>query len=151
MGRLNEILAKTRVENKKKAAAEVENNVVEVMDFRPDNISQEVWDLIQENGELATRRLNEILHSPRFPRLRASDQAKLIALAQNRAYGMPHNNNATGSKRSGSVSDVTQAELNDLAARAALPEYRRSGIPREDTIDDAEVVESKPSPKLRRR
>ena len=136
MGRdMRAMLAKVKAEDKAKVEAEVESGEVRVMDFRPDNISQEVWDLIQENGELATMRLNEILSSPRFHRIRASDQAKLIALAQNRAYGMPQMAAKDASKRQAGSSDVTQAELNNLVYKATLPEYKRV-----NRIDDAEIV-----------
>lgn len=138
MGRLNDILAKQQVSDKALVEKETESGVVEVMDFRPDNIPQEIWDLIQENGELATRRLNEILSGPRFHRLRAGDQAKLIALAQNRAYGLPETNRVDTSKRKAGTSDVTQAELNALVGRATLPEYRRIG--KAANVEDAEVV-----------
>ena len=113
---------------------------VERMDSRPDDISAEVWDMIQENGELATTRLNEILSSPRFLRIRASDQAKLIALAQNRAYGSPKQNRADN-KRSGKLVDVTAHELGELAQRATLPEYKQSAkIAYNSQPDDADEL-----------
>ncbi len=99
---------------------------VERLDSRPDDITAEVWDLMQENGELATQRLNEILTSTRFLRLRASDQAKLIALAQNRAYGSPKQNRDNENRRGGKLIDATASELGDLLRRASLPEYKRS-------------------------
>jgi hypothetical protein len=133
---LNELIAATQSSSKAKVAEETADGVVEVVSFKPDNISQEVWDLIQENGELATRRLNEILVGPRFHRLRAGDQAKLIALAQNRAYGMPLTNNVDKSKTRTGTGDVTQAELNKLAGRAALPEYKKIN----QHVEDAEIV-----------
>lgn len=139
MGRINELLSKTRASDQAKVDADVESGVVEVMDFRPDNIPQEVWDLIQENGQLATQRLHEILSGPRFHRLRAGDQAKLIALAQNRAYGLPKSDRSDTGKRKAGATDVTQAELNNLASRAALPEYRRV----QTDVEDAEVINVK--------
>jgi hypothetical protein len=74
-------------------------------------------------------------------RLRAGDQAKLIALAQNRAYGMPKTNNAASqaNRKRGGASDVTAATLRDLASRAALPEYKQSGKSLED-IEDATIL-----------
>ena len=98
---------------------------VERLNARPDDVPSDVWDLMLENGELATTRLHEILLSPRFPRLRASDQAKLIALAQNRAYGTPKQNRVDP-KRGGQLIDVTAHELGKLVERAALPEYKKS-------------------------
>lgn len=136
MGRLSDIIAKQQDQDKRLVDEQVETGAVEVMDFKPDNIPQEVWDLILENGELATRRLNEILTSPRFHRLRAGDQAKLIALAQNRAYGLPATQKSDASKRVAGASDVTQSELQRLTSRAALPEYRRNA-----KIEDAEIMD----------
>lgn len=104
------------------AATEAE---LERMDGRPEDIPEDVWEMIQENGRLATERLHEILISPKFMRLRAGDQAKLISLAQNRAYGMPKTNKVDPNKHRGTLIDVTASELNDLAHRATLPEYKR--------------------------
>lgn len=140
MGRLSDLVAKSSTKTAEVLEEETKDGVVEVLDGRPDNIPAEVWDLIQENGELATKRLNEILTSPRFHRIRAGDQAKLIALAQNRAYGMPQSNRDNSSKRQTNASDVTQAALNALASRAALPEYRRSN---NAVVEDAVIVPPK--------
>ena len=98
---------------------------VERLNVKPDDVPAHVWDLILENGELATVRLNEILSSPKFLRIRAGDQAKLIALAQNRAYGTPKQNRIDP-KKGGQLIDVTAHELGKLVERAALPEYKKS-------------------------
>lgn len=132
MGRLDGLLAK--VEQKKEENVEAE---VELLDFRPDDIPDDVWQLIQENGRLATERLNEILASPKFMRLRAGDQAKLIGLAQERAYGKPKVNSSRGQGRGAKFTDVTARELSDLAHRTTLPEYSRSKL---TDIEDAEEL-----------
>lgn len=135
MGRAKQLQAQAAVEQAKVVEAEVEEH-----SLRPDDIPKDVWNLVQENGRLATERLNEILASPRFPRLRAGDQAKLIALAQNRAYGMPKTNNAAAAanRKRGGASDVTAATLRNLASRAALPEYKRSG--KLEDVEDATIL-----------
>ncbi|NKB39641.1 MAG: hypothetical protein GKR86_01040 [Ilumatobacter sp.] len=122
MGRANDALNKISAD----AANVVDiSGELERMDGRPENIPQHVWDMIRENGELATTRLNEILSSPRFARLKASDQAKLIGLAQTRAYGAPVANRVeSGNKRRGGARDVVQSELDNLAYRSSLPEYK---------------------------
>ncbi len=132
MGRLDGLLAK--VEQKKEEQVEAE---VERVDFRPDDIPEDVWQLIQENGRLATERLNEILASPKFLRLRAGDQAKLIGLAQERAYGKPKVNTTRGNARGARFTDVTAGELAELAHRTTLPEYKRSRLA---DIEDAEEL-----------
>lgn len=93
-----------------------------------ERISDHDWALMQENGSLATLRLNELLKSKRFHRLKASEQARIIQLAQDRAYGRPD----PGIKRSVKLTlsggaDATAQALADLSAKARLPEYRTSG------------------------
>lgn len=133
MGRATQLLQTVQVSAEERVEAEVER-----LDHRPDNIDAETWALIQENGRLSTERLNEILRSPRFMRLRAGDQAKLIGLAQNRAYGMPQTNRADAGKRKGQVGDVVAAELRNLVERTTLPEYKMTKATIE--IDDAEEL-----------
>lgn len=134
MGRLDNLLVQASVENEKAVEAEVED-----LSFRPDNIDAETWSLILENGQLATLRLNEILRSPNFHRMKAADRAKIIQLAQNRAYGLPaQNKSGEGGKKKAGVGDVTAAELRDLASRAALPEYRSTKIAMD--VEDAEEI-----------
>lgn len=116
-------------------ALEVE---VEAISMRPADVPADVWDLIQDNGRLATERLNDLLKSPRFMRYKPADQARLIALAQNRAYGTPKSNRADTNKRRGGMTDVTAASLRGLVSRATLPEYRQTPVP------DADVKYDKP-------
>lgn len=115
------------------------NGEVEQLNARPDDVPSDVWDMMLENGELATTRLNEILTSARFSRLRASDQAKLIALAQNRAYGTPKQNRVDP-KRGGQLIDVTAHELGRLVERAALPEYKKSAKAEYNAQPEAEEL-----------
>jgi hypothetical protein len=93
---------------------------------QPDHIDADTWALIQDTGRLACERLYAILSDPKFLRLRAGDQAKLIALAQTRAYGVAV---AKKEARRGRIIDVTAEELRDTATRAALPEYRKIDTP----------------------
>ena len=123
MGRLE--IAAQKIAEAKEAEA-VEN--VEEMSAKPDDIPADVWNLIQENGRLATERLHQILSSPKFTRLRAGDQAKLIALAQNRAYGNPKVSGAGEAKKKVGRHDVIANELAQQAYRASLPEYKRAQI-----------------------
>ena len=113
------------------------------LDTAPASIPEDVWALMQDNGRRATELLHELLHSTRFHRLKAGDQAKLIALAQTRAYGSP---DAVAreriSRRSGAV-DVTAQHLSDLATRASLPEYRRHAA---ESAAGAEPADAELSP-----
>ncbi len=115
MGRALQLQEQAKAEAAKEVEVEIEEH-----SLRPDDVPADVWELIQENGRLATERLNELLSSPRFSRLKASDQARLIALAQNRAYGMPKTNNAAAAanRKRGGASDVTASTLRNLAERA---------------------------------
>lgn len=110
--------------------ADLEGEVVNLN--QPDNIDADTWALIQDTGRLACERLWEILSSERFMRVRASDQAKLIKLAQDRAYGVAAVRKEAARKLNGF--DVTAEELRDLEKRAKLPEYR---------VVDAEVLEER--------
>ena len=91
---------------------------------KPDNVPAHVWEMMLDNGEKATELLNELLHSPNFKRLRTSDQVKLIKLAQDRAYGTPQSAKVDTAK--GRVIDMTAVEMNALAKRAELPEYKQT-------------------------
>lgn len=104
---------------------------------KPDEMPADVWELVQENGRVATERLHEILTSERFKRLRASDQAKLIKLAQDRAYGVPTASRASD-KKGGPVIDMTSEEMRAIANRAKLPEYRYAETANVKGVDDAE-------------
>lgn len=100
----------------------------EEVSMKPDEIPEDVWAIVQESGREATNRLHELLVSPKFTRLKTSDQTKLISLAQNRAYGLPKTSRADLNKRRGRITDATAFALNDQAARAALPEYKQTVI-----------------------
>ena len=138
MGRLDHAIA--QMQEREEAAVEKE---IEQMATKPDDVPADVWELIQDNGRLATQRLNSLLSSPRFARFKVADQAKLIALAQDRAYGKAKTNSAAiEAKRRSSAVDATAASLNELARKAALPEYRNSG--NADEIEDAVVLDENP-------
>lgn len=132
MGRLDQTLPQVQ-EGAANHKAEAIDAEVEELNARPLDIPADVWAVIQENGRLATEKLHDILASPRFDRLRAGEQAKLIALAQNRAYGLPKSNNAAASAKRGAI-DGTRHQLGELVHRATLPEYKMSAI------KDAEIV-----------
>lgn len=109
-----------------RAAVEIELGEIVPLN-QPDNIPSDVWALIQDNGRVATERLSELLNSQRFHRLKASDQAKLIQLAQDRAFGRPD----PGVKRtiktvSHEIHDATAHSLRNLQTRLTLPEYSRA-------------------------
>jgi hypothetical protein len=89
---------------------------------KPDHVDDQTWDLIQETGREACARLHEIITGPRFSRLRAGDQAKLIKLAQERAFGTIISNRA---EKKAVRTNTTAEELGKLADRARLPEYRK--------------------------
>lgn len=90
---------------------------------KPDEMPADVWELVQENGRVATERLHEILTSERFKRLRSSDQARLIKLAQDRAYGIPAASKPAGGGKN-QIIDMTSEQMRQLADRSRLPEYR---------------------------
>lgn len=98
---------------------------------QPDHIDDATWSLIQDTGRLATEKLWQILNSPRFERYRPADQARLIKMAQDRAFGAVA---AKKEVRRVNSKDVTAEELNSMAARAKLPEYK---------IEDAVIIEEK--------
>jgi hypothetical protein len=124
------------------SGAEQEAPTSQVVEFTGQSDNERIpdhdWTLIQENGTLATQRLNELLKSKRFHRLKASEQARLIQIAQDRAYGRPD----PGIKRSVKLTlsggaDATAQALADLTAKARLPEYRTSQ--RQDAQDAVEA------------
>lgn len=106
---------------------------------KPDEMPADVWELVQENGRVATERLHEILTSERFKRLRPGDQAKLIKLAQDRAYGLPTSAKPANNK-AGAVIDMSSEEMRQLADKSRLPEYRYA-----ETVERKDV-----SPPLRK-
>lgn len=107
---------------------------------KPDEMPADVWEMVQENGRLATERLHEILSSERFKRYRPADQAKLIKLAQDRAYGVPSQSKSGADKSKGGVIDMTSEEMRAIASRASLPEYRHS-INSPNQVTEAEVID----------
>jgi len=125
MSRARELKQAIAVAHAEEVRAEIEEDTL-----RPADIPADVWQIVQDNGRLATERLNELLASPRFMRFRPGDQAKLIALAQNRAYGTPKSNSSSTQKgKRGAASDVTATVLRDLVERTTLPEYNTRGKP----------------------
>lgn len=138
MGRLDKALATAKAAEEEKVEAEVTE-----LFTKPDDIPSDVWNLIQENGRLATERLNSLLSSPRFARYKVADQAKLIAMAQDRAYGKARTNSAAvEAKRRGGMFDATAEAMSELSRRAQLPEYSRS---KKDEVEDAVVLDEHPS------
>ncbi len=68
-------------------------------------------------------------------RYRPGDQAKLIDLAQKRAYGAFTTHTKKDNARGGNARDVTAHVLNNLLNRTTLPEYKGTQV-----IDDAEIL-----------
>ena len=93
-------------------------------------IPHDVWQLMQQNGQLATTRLNEMLQAHNFYRLKGSEQTRLIALAQDRAYGKSDAGIKRTIKTTVSVQmrDATAQTLAKLDVRASLPEYNRQRV-----------------------
>jgi hypothetical protein len=89
-------------------------------DGRPTTIPPDVWTQLQAAGATAAERLADLLASKAFERLKPPDQARLIELALNRAYGPPIKREMTLSL-SGNVSDAVAASLARLSS-ADLPE-----------------------------
>lgn len=107
-----------------KERSELQEEVTRLSEVaKPDSIPNDVWMLMQENGRVATEKLHEILCSAAFDRYSAKDKAALIKLAQERAYGAVMKPSADSSKK-GKFIDMTADELNSLAKKTKLPEYR---------------------------
>ena len=119
---LEELRQQKRVSDSTQLQAETRGAQVTPLG-KPDNIPADVWNLIQESGRVATERLHELLVSTRFTRLRSSDQARLIKLAQDRAYGAPANSKSE--QKNSAYIDVTAEELGSIADKSELPEYKR--------------------------
>lgn len=98
---------------------------------RPSTIPAEVWAALQDAGQAAAERLRDLLKAKAFERLKPGDQARLIELALNRAYGPPIKREMTLSL-SGNVSDAVAASLARLSA-SDLPEFgqKRRNVPSE--------------------
>lgn len=82
-------------------------------------IPSHVWQLLQQAGEEAAQRLNELLSSPSFHKQKTSDQVRLIELALVRAYGLPVRRQISV-ELSSKDGDAIAASLSSLADR--LPE-----------------------------
>jgi hypothetical protein len=88
---------------------------------RPDAIPPEVWQDLQGAASMAAQRLRDLIEKKSFERLKPSDQARLIELAFNRAYGPPIKREMSLTL-SGTVSDAVAESLGRLAA-SDLPEF----------------------------
>lgn len=86
----------------------------------PDGIPAETWALLRSAGHTAAERLDTMLKSSSFNRLKASDQARLVELALNRAYGPPVKREMSLTL-SGDVSDAVATSLARLSS-VDLPE-----------------------------
>tara|TARA_R110002167_G_scaffold74809_6_gene209113 strand:- start:1162 stop:1569 length:408 start_codon:yes stop_codon:yes gene_type:complete len=93
---------------------------------RPSAIPPNVWVLLQSAGERAAGKLNDMLSSIKFDRLKPTEQARLVELALNRAYGPPIKREMS-LQLTGNVSDAVAASLASLSA-TDLPEL--SGKPK---------------------
>tara|TARA_R110000823_G_scaffold5692_6_gene22457 strand:- start:251 stop:634 length:384 start_codon:yes stop_codon:yes gene_type:complete len=113
------------------ARIEPKKGVVEGDKGRPDNIPPATWAALSEAGHVAAERLLSLLQGPAFMRLKAGDQARLIELAMNRAYGPPIKRELSLSL-SGQVSDAVAESLGRLAG-AELPEMRTASARQRDT------------------
>jgi len=92
---------------------------------RPDAIPPEAWAALQEAGQAAAERLRDLIAAKSFERLRPSEQARLIQLALDRAYGPPVKREMSLTL-SGNVSDAVAESLGRLAS-AELPEFTADG------------------------
>jgi hypothetical protein len=98
---------------------------------RPPDIPPETWQALQDAGHSAAERLRDLLQAKAFERLKPSDQARLIELALNRAYGPPIKREMSLTL-SGNVSDAVAASLARLSA-VDLPEFATDGRERVKT------------------
>jgi len=96
---------------------------------KPDAIPDHVWQTLQDAGSAASERLLALLTGKSFERLKAGDQARLIQLALDRAYGPPVKASMS-LQLSGSVSDAVAESLGRLASHD-LPEMRRKAPSRD--------------------
>ena len=92
---------------------------------RPDNIPPATWEALSEAGHVAAERLLDLLQSKSFERLKSGDQARLIELALNRAFGPPIKREMSLTL-SGTVSDAVAESLSNLAS-VDLPEMAAHG------------------------
>lgn len=116
------------------------------------DIPAATWRLLQEAGHVAAERLHDLLANDKgWKRLKPADQARLIELAFNRAYGPPIKRQAR-LELSGRVSDAVADSLASLSA-IDLPEYGRSAnlATAEQAQDVAEGVDTGEAPSARQR
>lgn len=91
-------------------------------DGKPDAMPPEAWEALQQAGTRAAERLRDLIEANSFKRLKPTDQARLIQLALDRAYGPPVKREMSLTL-SGTVSDAVAESLGRLAS-ADLPEMR---------------------------
>lgn len=107
----------------------------EIQNADPERVPQHVWAVLQAAGEEAAAKLLALLRSPSFDRLSVRDQARLMTLAMDRAYGKADG----GLKRSVKVhlsadgQDAVTASLERLSGAATLPEHRARDVTPETT------------------
>ena len=93
-------------------------------DGRPDAVPPATWEALQEAGHRAAERLRDMIEAKSFERLKPSDQARLIQLALDRAYGPPVKREMSLTL-TGNVSDAVAESLGRLAS-AELPEFAQN-------------------------
>jgi len=103
-------------------------------DARPDAIPAEAWEALQEAGQRASERLRDLIAGKSFERLKPADQARLIQLALDRAYGPPVKREMSLTL-SGSVSDAVAESLARLAS-SDLPEFTENRASRKNMARD---------------
>ena len=86
------------------------------------HIPPHVWAKLQEAGQKAAERLVDLLNSPGFLKLKASDQRGLLDLALTRAYGLPVRRELKV-ELSSQEGDAIASSLNRLSSRITLPEH----------------------------
>lgn len=97
------------------------NGAPEPSSGETEGIPPHVWDMLQQAGEEAARRLLDLIRSPRFSGFKPSEQRSLIELAMTRAYGLPVRRSVNVSLSSDDA-DAVAASLLDM--REHLPERR---------------------------
>lgn len=119
-------------------------------------IPDEVWERLQQAGDIASQRLLQLLEDERFPFLSIKEQTRLIELALNRAYGA-----VDGSIRRAQQAAVDPEEgkgYNTLGAlsRAAgrsLPEFKGRRLENVQTVNGSinhNALDAEPSENIPR-
>lgn len=85
------------------------------------DIPDHVWNMLQEAGEEAARRLRDMLQGPAFASFKPTERTRLIELALTRAYGLPVRRSVEV-KLSSDDADAVAASL--LSLGESLPERR---------------------------